>query len=162
MSGKRVIVDSSKSPDRLESLLRSGVVDVTPLHLVRSAKGTVHSQMRRKGSLLRASVYFNRRTFRIRSLLRDVDSRIVRYERLVEEPAAVLKSLMNSMDLDFEESQLDWAERERHHLSGNLVRRSTDNRIAKDIRWQTGLQPWQKVAIDVLTLPGNIAISSRN
>jgi len=153
VAGVDVIVDSSKAPRRLEALLDNDLFEVIPVHLVRHPRGMVYSQIKRGRSALKISAHFTRRTLQIRRLLGDKPHTLVRYERFVEDPKSHIEPVMRAAGLDWEDSQLEWAARERHNLGGNPMRRSTDSTIRLDTTWKDELRTRDRLLIDAITLP---------
>lgn len=160
-SGCSVIVDSSKDPRRLARLLRVEGLRIRPVHLVRDARGVVYSQLRRGRSLVGMCIEVNRRTLQIHRSLRKHDHRTVRYEELVAEPRDVLRPLMNWLGPGWDEGQLEWANRERHNLGGNWMRRATDSTIRLDTAWRVGLSTPRQEMTRLLTLPARLLVTTR-
>lgn len=150
--GKRVIVDSSKSPSRLLRLSEAGCFDVFPIHLLRRPHGVVYSNVKKGRGWFHCALGYSKNFRRARAALRGRDHAVVRYERLASEPASVLRELMPRIGLQFDERQLEWTGRERHNCGGNRMRRSTSGDIRPDESWQDGLTFWQKTVIRVVTV----------
>lgn len=157
VSGKSVIVDSSKSTVRLARLLETDTVHLLPIHLIRPPQAVVYSSMKRRRSLALAAFRYGRRTAQIRSILRRREHRVVRYEELARRPELVLRNLVEWIGLSFEPAQLRWAARERHNFGGNPMRTTTDSTIRPDTSWRTGLAVWQRAAIAALELTGRLS-----
>ena len=151
VTGRNVIVDSSKDFRRLRRLLSAGEFDLKPIHLRRQPPAVVYSHMKKGRNWLRCSLDYRKQDRRIRALLEGVDHAVVHYEELATRPEGVLKDLMPRLGFAFESQQLDWAGRERHNCGGNRTRRSSSSAIRLDREWQTGLKRWQKTAVSLLT-----------
>jgi hypothetical protein len=151
VTGRNVIVDSSKNFKRLRRLLSAGEFDLLPIHLRRQPPAVVYSHVKKGRHWLRCSLDYRKQDRRTRALLKGVDHAVVRYEELATRPEGVLKDLMPRFGLDFESQQLDWAGRERHNCGGNRMRHSSSSAIRVDREWQTGLKSWQKTAVGLLT-----------
>ena len=158
VSGCNVIVDSSKAPKRLEHLLKADGLDVKPIHLIRPARAFIYSKIRREENPYLMSLHFTRRTWQIRKILRSMPYHVCRYERLTSEPEAVIRGVMDYLDLPFEPEQMEWAGRERHNLGGNGMRRSTDSTIREDVAFKSALSLPQKLMIDTLTAPTRLML----
>ena len=155
VTGKPVILDSSKNLKRLRRLLSLGKFDLLPIHLIRKPHGVVYSHLRKERSWVRCALDYRKKNQRTRMLLRDVDHELVRYEELAADPQATLERLMPRIGLEYDPQQLDWAGVERHNCGGNRMRRSESSSIHVDRNWETGLPAWQKAAVSVLTYPAS-------
>lgn len=162
VSGSRVIVDSTKHPGRMMSLLASEELRVLPVHLTRSVHGVLHSRVEKRKrvgecsqGLIGETMVYNSQVLRTRRLLRGVPSFDLRYEDLVSDPPAALDPLMKSVGLTFTPDQLRWNETEHHNIGGNRMRRRDDVTIRPDERWRT-MSWWRKACIAALTLPANM------
>lgn len=151
VSGKRVLVDSSKSPRRLAALV-SADIDVRPIHLVRSPFGVCYSYARRGGAVGKPARDYVREHRRIRETLRGRDHLVVRYEKLAERPEAEVARVMEWLGLAFEPAQMDFLAGERHNWGGNGLRFRGDTTIRRDDAWRTGLSRWQKAVVGLTTL----------
>lgn len=151
-SGAELLVDSSKSPRRLERLLRAGL-PLRPIHLVRSPFGVAFSYARRGGAVGKPARDYVREHRAIRASLRGRDHLRVSYERLAERPEEELRRVMDWLGLSFAASQMDWRAGERHNWGGNGMRFSSDGTIRPDLAWRQGLSAWQKLVIGLTTLP---------
>jgi hypothetical protein len=156
ITGKNVIVDSSKSTERLRRLLRSGAVELFVIHLVRGPQGVAYSFIRKGRSWPRIAFRHGRRAVQVERLLGDHPRLTIAYEDLAERPVGVLETVMQTLGLSFEPGQLRWAERERHNCEGNRMRKSTDSAIRPDVAWRTSLTQWQKAAIPFLSFAGAV------
>ena len=151
VTGKSIVVDSSKNVDRLERLIACESLDVIPIRLVRSPQGVVFSNVRKGRNWLDETTMYVRHHRMAARALHRTDHAVVRYERLAEDPAGQLADLMPRLGLEFEPQQLDWHGRERHNFGGNRMRRSGANTIERDLAWKQGLTLRQRAAIGLLT-----------
>ena len=141
VSGRRFVVDSSKSVARLAALLACDDLGVLPIHLVRDPVGVVVSNVRKERSWWRAAVTHRRLNDKIFALLAEAHPFPLRYERLVAEPERVLTEILARMGLSLEPRQLDWADRTRHNIGGNRMRWSGESTIRLDRSWEGELGP---------------------
>jgi hypothetical protein len=154
VTGKRVIVDSSKNPERLGRMLETGAFDVRAIHLLRRPHGVVFSYIRRGlGGWVTNSIEYTQRVRATRRFLRGKDHRVVRYEDLIATTPETVRDLMPWIGLTYEPGQLAFGNRERHNCGGNKMRFTADGTIRLDRAWETGLRPWQKLGISLITLP---------
>lgn len=159
VSGKRVIVDSTKYPGRALALTRVPGIDLRILHLVRDGRAVIWSWRRKANTDLHGNVYevdpavVARMTTNswIRAnlysgLARKVASfptARVRYEDLIADPRGELAKIGRLVDLDF----TDVAEcllagdalKVNHPVAGNRVRHSGAVRLSPDLEWRERL-----------------------
>ena len=152
VSGKDLIVDSSKDVNRMKRLTRLDGFEIHPIHLVRSIYGVAYSQLR-KG----LDPYEFGRGWAViqgatrRALAHRKHERI-RYESLVRRPSEEVARLMRWLDLEFEEGQLEWDRPDIHLLAGNRMRRHRTGVIREDDEWKRGLRMHQKLLLAVIAL----------
>ena len=157
VSGKRFIVDSSKSLARLTRLLETRAVDVLPIHLLRSPQGVAYSSLKKDRNWVVTAIRYGRRLNQTKRILGGVPHLEVRYEDLTANPQRELRHVMDWLGLSFEPTQLDWATRERHNFGGNSMRFTRDSAIRPDVAWRSGLTRWQKTAVGSLALAGRVS-----
>lgn len=156
VSGCSVIVDSSKSLDRLKRL-RSAVGDgaqfnLIPISLHRGPFGTLNSA-RRKERDLRAAIYkYCKSFFESRSYLKAIRHVQVNYEDLARHPRQELSRVMQEIGLGFEESQLHWRNAVVRDVGGNRMREGSSDVIRLDQSWRRELTLRLKLRIWIQTL----------
>lgn len=169
VSGKAIIVDSSKNPARALALLAAdrhfGLLDLRLIHLVRDVRGFAWSNRKSfrkdeakgvqadlagrpiwKSALVWVFVnlwsdYVRRRHDRRRSLL-------LKYEDLTSRPEAALQALAQTLGVNVD----PWLEmlkaavplRPGHVVAGNRVRMEREIRLQPDLEWQSRLSPADK------------------
>jgi len=151
VSGKAIVVDSSKLPRRLSHLIRVDEFKVYPIHVIRDPKGHVASVMRKRGlwkSIFRYELVHEQ----IRRTLASVPHTVVRYEELVLSPEATLRRALAPLGLEFEARQLAWAEQIKHTVAGNHLRFQTKSELCLDESWRHRLSLAQKLAVDIGTV----------
>jgi hypothetical protein len=153
VSGRRFVVDSSKSVKRLKKLIEAEVFDVRPVHLIRSPHGVVFSHIKKGRSWVHQARLYTSATMQARQLLSGRNHLVVRYETLATTPQQTLSEVMQWLGLSFEERQLDWAAHEHHQLAGNNMRFSKRSAVKLDLDWKQGLTPLQKLGIALITFP---------
>lgn len=151
VSGKDIIVDSSKLPGRLKYLMGLDGLEVYPIHLVRKPAGQITSVIAKHG-LMKSILYYEVVHAQIRQLVRPVPHGFVRYEELVTDPERTLQRALEPLDLDFDPRQLAWAAAERHSFAGNHIRFQEKSELVLDEAWKTKLTPAQKLLIDLGTV----------
>jgi len=152
VSGKDLMVDSSKDVGRMKRLERLDGFEIHPIHLVRSIYGVAYSQLR-KG---RDPYEFGRGWAVIqgatRRTLAHCEHEVVHYENLVRRPREEVARLMRWLDLKFEEDQLAWDRPDIHLFAGNRMRHRRTGVIREDDEWKLGLRTHQKLLLAVIAL----------
>jgi hypothetical protein len=157
VSGKGVVVDSSKSYERMAYLMQLKELDVYPVHLIRDAKGQIASVIRKHGGFLKHIYHYEVVHRRIRRLLRGVPHSVVRYEDLVLSPDRTLGIALEPLGLEFHPQQLSWAEHAKHLIAGNRMRRRKASELVLDEKWRDSLSLAQRLTIDIGTLGSRLA-----
>jgi glycosyltransferase involved in cell wall biosynthesis len=174
VSGGKVIVDSSKVPPYAFLLNQVPNVDLHIVHLVRDSRATAFSWQRKKRrpEIHWKTAYMDRYS-PVRSalewdimnglfhVLQDGHAKIVRvrYEDLVQEPAAVMSRILASLGqvpsrLDFLSGNGVARLNVNHTVSGNPNRfEQGPIRIKPDIEWQTQMPAAHKALVTALTWP---------
>ncbi len=153
VSGKPVIVDSSKSPPRAFVLAMMPGIDLYLIHLVRDGRGvaTSHKKTWRKDlqagvtrNVRRRSVWetaarwtsVNLGTEWVRVLLRSEKSVRLRYEDYVADPGGALEKIGQLVDLDLAEVASTVTAggviQAGHNIAGNHLRMSENIRLAPE------------------------------
>lgn len=162
VSGKSVIVDSSKKPIHTYALLANPRLNVRVIHLVRDGRGIVWSKSKSLDRDVEAGVPSDRgpvspRRSTAHWILANLESEAVvaragrsnalriSYEAFVERPGDVLRAVGSLAEEDLG-SLADAVAAERpmqagHKVGGNRVRRSGSVSLRPDFSWTTGLQP---------------------
>lgn len=153
VTGKRIILDSSKTVDRLEALLEAKIFPVHAVHLVRSPHGVVYSNAKRGREWLYHTYNYTYAMMKTRRMLEGHDHLEIRYEEIVRDPRRAVETIMNRLGLTLQPEQLDWAKPARHNIYGNPMRFATESTIRLDEKWRKGLSVRQKLVIGWLTLP---------
>jgi hypothetical protein len=151
VSGKKFVVDSSKTPRRLSHLMRFKEFNVYPIHLTRDPKGQVNSAIPKHGllkSILRHEIVYAQ----VRRILKGCPHTAVRYEDLARHPAKTLQSVLEPLGLAFHPQQLAWAEQVKHGAAGNHMRFQERSELILDERWNSELSRTQKLVISIATL----------
>ena len=156
--GKNYIVDSSKDVTRLKLLMEYRDLDVFPIFLLRNPKGQICSFQKSKWSLARMIWNYVRTNREIYGLLKNRPHAVIHYEQLVQSPERTLSSLMQKLGLAFDRRQLQWATPVRHNVGGNRMRGRSSSVLKLDDTWRHKLTISQKIAIDLLTLPGRYSL----
>jgi hypothetical protein len=165
VSGKAVIVDSSKLPARALALSRVPGIDLRILHVVRDGRGVAWSLRRqlaknpragvqtakRKRSVLRTGLLWMIANLAAERAARAIDpSRVarVRYEGFVTDPAGALRAMGESIGVDLSSVTPDLADGQAlapgHVMSGNRARMADSLHLKPDFDWRGQLPRWQR------------------
>lgn len=161
ISGKPFVVDSSKSPRRLQRLLKCSGVTIFPIHLVRAPQGVVYSQMRKGRSLFMQALRYGAEVSLARAVVRGQPHLELDYETLAAYPEVSLKWIMAALGLTFEPAQLEWAAPQRHVLGGNRMRAAREHTIRLDTEHCSALSTRQKWLIEILAAPARLGSHAR-
>ena len=156
VSGKDLIVDSSKHPGRLSYLMRFGGLNIYPVHLIRSPEGQINSVLRKRPGLVKSILNYEIVNAQIRSLLRSVSHSVVRYEDLIVKPEATLRTVLEPLGVRYDPKQLKWTEFVAHDVAGNHMRWNKVSDLALDESWKRDLRHLQKYAIWCATILSRI------
>jgi hypothetical protein len=153
VTGKPIVVDSSKTIERLAYLLRLKELHVHPIVLLRDPKGQVSSIRRKYGGFFGPILRYERVYERLRRELRSIPHSVACYEDLVRHPEQTLQHLLKSLGLDFHPQQLKWGHDANHFVGGNRLRRQRPNNseLILDERWRRSLTRTQAAVIDLLS-----------
>ena len=150
VSGKDLIVDSSKRPSRLSYLMQLKGLEVYPIHLIREARGQIFSLMRKNGAFLKHVYGYVRIHEQIRQITKQVPHSVAYYEDLVLYPERTLSRLLQPLALEFDPIQLEWGAQVQHTLGGNKLRWQPRG-LMLDERWREGLSRPRQSVIGLLT-----------
>ena len=162
VSGKPVILDSSKKPIRTYALIATGAIDVRVLHLVRDGRGVVWSRLkplprdvdagvplaRPPTPPWRTTLHWAQANLESEWVTRragKLNSARIGYEGLVETPGALLKRISPIVGEDLTEVMEGIESGEAmlagHRVGGNRMRFTGDVRLRPDLEWTTKLSP---------------------
>jgi hypothetical protein len=145
VSGKEVIVDSSKSPFRFLSLYYERPSRVKLILLTRDYRGVVYSKMKRGADLEQSAVGWVRRMRQmdqIRRLVPKSRVTVVKYEDLCTDPEHVMGKLCSFVGVDFSPRVLRRSPSEMHHIGGSPSKFNEDKQeIRLDDRYCTAFSP---------------------
>ncbi len=156
VSGRQVLVDSSKHPHRLDWLVRAGVdreVDLRVVQVTRNGLGVMRSYMKRGQSAARGALAWRARNAQVASAVARVGAgRTTRlnYEELCADPRAAVVRLCEAVGVDFDERMLQFRSRVQHQVGGNPMRFSDEREIRLDERWRQDLTAAQRATFDLL------------
>lgn len=169
ISGKNIIVESSRIPGRLLALSLLDKFELFPIHLIRDPRGVMNSLINQdlrnygvvKHSDLRRILEWNVNTVYSLKAMRELNTDrnfYIRYENFVRYPAKVLKELEEFLGYTFdykEENGTVSVNLDSGHLfSGNESRFKTGlTKVTEDLKWKKQLRLQKKILIGATTLP---------
>jgi len=142
-TGTSVVVDSSKAylqgvglyqcqPDRTRLVL-----------IVRDGRAVFYSGLKRgfgrSNSLDAWRNYYRHALPLLRRRVRPEHVMTVRYEDLAADPVTQIRAICAFAGLAYEDSMLDWSNKQHHIVSGNNMRFGANARIRPDIKWRSEL-----------------------
>jgi hypothetical protein len=168
-AGSRVLVDSSKSPSYAYLLSLVPGLELHIVHLVRDGRGVAYSRLRRKqrGELrdrseallvTRTAIEWAAVNGLSSSLSGSVPYSLVKYEEMIEDPAAVLRRVIASCD--DREPDLSFMQDHRVHLGPSHTVSGNEMRFAQgwialtpDDAWRRSLQRRYQWVLNSITWP---------
>lgn len=122
VSGRRTLVDSSKSPLRFRAIFDAKPTQVRALILTRDYRAVVYSKMKRGHTMKSAAVGWRTRMRQIATLTDDLPRdhvHLASYERLCSDPQATLQELCEFLGLAFSSLMLERSQVDSHHIGGS-------------------------------------------
>ena len=169
VSGKNIIVDSSRLPGRLLALSLSTKIEMFPIYIIRDPRGVINSLIKkdfRNYGEIRTSVFNHILTWNVKNLLsldsvkilNSRDTLYLWYKNFTRNPAQVLEKIKKKLNctLNYEEEngKVSLYLEPGHVFTGNRSRHDTGRiTIAEDVKWKKELNLPRKVLISVTSLP---------
>ncbi len=143
-SDANVVVDSSKIYQKGIDLYNFAPNKVKIILLSRDGRGVMYSNMKknvysRKKALKGWVRYYKHAQTLIKKYVPQSHIYSLTYESLVNSPVSELKSICKFLNLDFQESMIDFAAHEHHITNGNDMRFSNSSDIRMDLSWKNNL-----------------------
>lgn len=152
-SGARVLVDASKSWQRLAMLSKSGDFDLRVIHLMRDGRAVYNSYRRKYRRPVFALVKWPKFTIPALLLRRGFSRSAwldLRYEELSTAPEQSLARVCRFLGLDYEPAMLEYRTQANLGLGGNRMAGGSDQGIRLDERWKTELKTGQRLLFALL------------
>lgn len=177
VTGRRVIVDSSKTPVFGYLLRMIPGINLHVVHFVRDSRATAHSWSRKRlfeprtgttnpeymaqHSPVRSALQWNARNILTEMYLRQTPVRYMRvkYEDFVDNPQDSVKGILGLLSetrvtLPFVTEHTVEIHRANHSVFGNLVRFQTGSvELGLDDEWKRGMKRSHQIAVAGLTWP---------
>lgn len=156
VSGRKVILDASKHPQRLYHLNRIPELDLRIIHLLRDPRGWCNSRRKNFNEPLEQTAHHwvkqNSRISQIISQTPKSKKFTLRYETFCENPQSAMAQIWALADLPAV-TLPDNLNTIEHHLLGNRMRTRKDLKIKQDLSWQTQLSTHEQKIIEQITSP---------
>lgn len=144
VSGKSILVDSSKGFNRMVSLYTLRPPSTRVVYLTRDIRGWLYSQRKRQvkyGPMTVAQtaqiwVKAYRSARFVLKLLPPNVSFHLRYEEIARQPEIALRRFCQWIGISFKSEMLDFRAQPHHNIGGNPMRLRADRTIIEDIRWR--------------------------
>jgi len=169
VSGKNIIVDSSRLPSRLLALSLSTKIKIFPIYMIRDPRGVINSLIKkdfRNFGEIRNSTFKHILTWNVKNLLsldsvnklNSNDTLYLWYKNFTRNPAQVLEKIKKRLNctLNYEEEngKISIHLEPGHVFTGNRSRHDTGKiTIAEDTKWKKELNWQRKVIVSVTSLP---------
>jgi hypothetical protein len=145
VSGKRFLVDSSKSAFKFRAVYEVQPERVRAIVLTRDYRAVIHSKMKRGESLEDAALGWRRKMDQILAMTDGIPGDrycTLKYEALCENPERELKSLCTFLGLDFDPNMLARPTEDIHHVGGSPSKFDPTKRaISLDTRYLDAFEP---------------------
>jgi hypothetical protein len=164
VSGRSIVVDSSKHPGRALALALIPAIDLRLVHLVRDPRGVAWSMRspRRSRPLpsWRSAMLWNARNKVVSDLGRRLGpgrACLVRYEDLVAAPQQTLAAIGDVIEEDLSEVGRALAAGRalpvRHTVAGNPLRMAREVRLHADLEWEVRLSSTDRRVTRLIATP---------
>lgn len=169
ISGKKIIIDSSRNPGRLLALLSSSKIEMYTINIIRDPRATMNSLIQkdiRNVHENRQNTLLNILNWNIKNLLgldimRNMDAdkgTYISYKNFTRHPAQVLEKLKKRLNLSLNYEEINGKfsiNLEAGHIfSGNRSRFNTGKiTITEDTNWERKLSRFHKILISIGSLP---------
>lgn len=144
LTGKEVVVDSSKHYLRAAALYRNRPDSTRVISLVRDGRGVYYSSLKRGFGRRYALNAWNNHYRRALAVLdRHVfpEHRMtVHYEDIVEDTRKTLERVCAFLGIDFSEAMLDFRSTVHHNVNGNDMKFSLATELRLDVAWKSQLK----------------------
>jgi len=169
VSGKNIIVDSSRLPSRLLALSLSTKIELFPIYMIRDPRGVINSLIKkdfRNFGEIRNSTFKHILTWNVKNLLsldsvnklNSNDTLYLWYKNFTRNPAEVFEKIKKRLNctLNYEEEngKVSIHLEPGHVFTGNRSRHDTGKiTITEDTKWKKELNWQRKVLVSVTSLP---------
>jgi len=144
LTGKSIVVDSSKHYVRAASIYLSRPEQTRVVILVRDGRGVFYSGLKRNfGRAYSLQAWRNHYARALELLERRVPEThriLIRYEDMVSNTEQTLSRLCEFLGVEFEPAMLNFRAAVHHNVNGNDMKFSSTSELRLDEAWKTGLK----------------------
>jgi len=150
-SESEVIIDSSKSVNRLEIIKKSDEIEPFLIHLVRDGQANSWFYIRKYKKFFPYifTWFFTNLKIEVSKIRFGGKKITVKYKDLALEPEKTIKYILNELGLEFEEEMFDFKNEDQHQVGGNRMKFQEDSKIYFDEKWRKEMPLWQRVFFNV-------------
>lgn len=153
LSGSNVLIDSSKSHERLSQLRVLGDrIELYPVYVVRNPCGVVYSHVRKGRGLKHWARKYRAKSKAIHASLEQGPLLVVDYAELTAAPLATLNRVADYVGLDEKYTTVSRPREGVHIIGGNAMKSSAELVVTPDVEWRSALTLRQKLIIHWYTL----------
>lgn len=151
-SGKQIIVDSSKNPDRVRALCMDPRIDARVIHLVRDGRANTWSYIRKYNRTFPFIFWWFLTNVKIELLRREISVPwlYVHYDHFAEKPEQTLYRIATMLVVRPIFAARNFREYTHHQIAGNRMRKSGSGVIKRDMAWKTEMPWYQKMLFTLL------------
>lgn len=169
VSGKNIIIDTSRLPGRLLALSLSTKIEIYPIYIIRDPRGVINSLIKKdlrfyneiRNSTLKHILTWNAKNLLSLdsvNILNSKNTLYLEYKNFTRNPAQVLEKIMKSLNctLNYEEEngKVSLYLEPGHVFTGNhSIHDSGKIAITEDLKWEKELSWQRKAIVSVTSLP---------
>ena len=142
VSNKNIIVDASKSWQRLYCLNRSGLFNIKVIYLHRAGRGVIYSYYKKnRNNTIGINKCRNHilGSLYVKNKIESKNWLLVKYDELTKEPEKKLKNICDYIGVEYEQGMMEFTRHRHYCIGGNRMKQSTSNKIKIDDEWKTNM-----------------------
>lgn len=143
LTGKSIVVDSSKQHSRAVSLYLSAPEETRLIMLVRDGRGVFYSQLKlhsgQRQGLIAWKSYYSHLLPLLERYVPEQHVMRLRYEDLVMYPELECRRICDFLGITFYPKMIDFTSVIHHNVNGNRMRRSKNSELYLDDKWKNEL-----------------------
>lgn len=152
VSGKKIIVDSSKNPDRVRALLLDPRIDPYVIHLVRDGRANTWSYIKKYKKVYPFLSAWFLKNMKVELLRREVTVPWLRvhYAQLTEQTKETMDCLASMIGCESEFDIVSFRNYQHHQIACNRMRHKSDNVIVRDMKWKKEMPVYLQITVLLL------------
>lgn len=139
VTGAKALIESSKLMGHFKPIRQSSRVKPVLIHLVRDGRAVAWSAVKKQKNFATALDEWTAKQKAVaeycRQELEPEEWMRIRYEDIVADPGAALAPVFERLEVTPDQDLSDWAERVKHNIGGNRMRKSADGTIKHDTEY---------------------------